>query len=132
MFSSNYQLAQEPRRLGISIYCFKPGTYGVADIVRTPVPVTSELVKLFNAAPEDDRAAREWGIRADARETNKHLLRWLRGATTSTDEMLRLAPVVHELANRVLQACAASSRLKRAYHAERRIPDNQVRGHLSL
>jgi hypothetical protein len=120
MFMSNYQLVQEPRRVGISIYCFKPGTHGVADIVRTPVPVSSELVRLFNAAPEDDRAAREWGIRADARDATSRLFKWLRAEATSTADMLRFAPIVHELAERVLQAYLATTRLRHNYPADRR------------
>src|SRR5215469_14689968 len=107
MFTSHYQLVQEPDEDGISIYCFKPGKRDVSDIIFTPVPVSSELVTLFNAAPADDWAAREWGIRRDARDATKRLLTWLRAATSIAD-MLRFLPVIRELARRVQEAFAAT------------------------
>jgi hypothetical protein len=116
MFTSDYQLVQESSEAGVSIYCFKAGTREVADIVRTPVLVSRELVRLFNAAPEDDRAAREWGIRADARDATRRLCNWLQAAATaSAVDMLRFSSVIHELAERVRLACAASHRLRSGY-----------------
>jgi hypothetical protein len=120
MFTSNYQLVQEPSEAGVSIYCFKPGTREVADIVRTPILLSAELVWLFNAAPEDDWAAREWVIRADVRDAIMRLCNWLQAAAAaSTVDMLRCAPVIHELAERVRQACAASNRLRSRYLGNR-------------
>jgi hypothetical protein len=127
MFTSNYQLVHEPNETGVSIFCFKPGTHEVGDIIITPIPVSCELVKLFNAAPEDDRAARDWGIRADARDATMRLFKWLRAAAIATKDMPRFASVIHELAERELKACAASNRLRRSYPGYRP-PENQAGG----
>jgi hypothetical protein len=111
MFVSDYQLVQEPHQPGVSICCFAPGTREVSDIIRTPIPVSSELVALFNAAPYDDQAALQWGIRADARDTNWRLFRWLQASATMPAHMSPCARIIQELAERVHQAYSAYSRL---------------------
>jgi len=125
VFTSNYQLVQEPNKAGVSICRYNPGTHEVADIIRTPVPVSAEIVKLFNAAPHGDWAAREWGIRADTRDAAKRLFQWLR-APTSIADMVRFAPVIHELARRVQEAFAANNRLGNGYRGYRNPPEHRV------
>jgi hypothetical protein len=126
VFTSNYQLVQEPHKAGVSIYRCKAGTHDVTDIIRTPVAVSSQLITLFNAAPHDDRAAREWGIRADARDAARRLFQWLRAAATSTTDIVRFAAVIHELARRTQEAFAAFCRLGNGYLRYHNRPQNQV------
>jgi hypothetical protein len=111
MFTSKYQLVQEPRQAGVSIYCCTPGTHEVRDIIRTPVTVSSKLIKLFNAAPDNDRAALDWGLRADARDATRRLFNWLRESGTTSADIPRFSRVIRELAERVHQAYTAYQRL---------------------
>jgi hypothetical protein len=124
MFTSQYHLVQEPDEAGISISYFTPRTPNRCGIIRTPVPVSSELVTLFNGAPQDDQAAYEWGIRADARGASKRLFQWLRTAT-STDDLLRFAPVIQELARRSQEAFAAANRLGKITLRNRNTPEHR-------
>jgi hypothetical protein len=110
MFTSHYQLRKEPDRAGVSVVYFEPSTHVVADIIYTPVTLSSELVEVFNRAPQDDFSAYEWGHHPEARNAAHRLRMWLQSASTSTPD-LRFTPVIYELARRVQESYAASRRL---------------------
>ena len=110
MFTSHYQLRKEPDRAGVSVVYFEPSTDVVTDIIHTPVPVSPELIEVFNRAPQDDLFAYEWGHHPEARDAAHRLRTWLQSASTTTPD-LRFTPVIFELARRVGESYAASRRL---------------------
>jgi hypothetical protein len=112
MFTSHYQLRKERGRAGVSVVNFEPSTHVVTDIIYTPVPLSSELIAVFNRAPEDDLSAYEWGYHPEARDAARLLGMWLQAAATSTPD-LRFTPIIYELARRVQESYAASRRLFR-------------------
>ena len=110
VMSSNFRLQQCEGESGVTIVEFDKSTGAVFGTMTTTISMSPALINIFNAAPQDDRAALQWGASQEARTAHGRLIRWLWQDGVGRPQSQRWA-FVEDLWSRQNEARAAFTRL---------------------